>query len=535
MEALTSQIDAAPYDALVDLDAGFGIDLDLDLEVDLDLDLDLDLNRSGGSSDGGGHEGSRGAPSMATTLASSSYSPAAEPRTHGVGSDGAKNVREDTYSARRRRNAASSRKVREKRKAERDALALRVSELQQDNELLLERIAVLQNEVQAQRFKDGGAGLEKENALLRAEIKRHKAFMERIVRVVHDHDTDQDETVQRTYLASVRSSLSRVMGMLYTSAHDPSWKPQPISSLSQASATVSCFYAQTLPLGVPTERAKVLNMRIDVDGVPLSQKRALARAQRMMTDAFTTNAVFRLFQQLQEDEERRQNLRINEFTSPGLRGVQQALKKQNEELHIFSYADNVFEILVSMSSCTSQLNLSALGPRDASKDTDDASPPSILEADVMLTSTLSHMLSAAILPSEADLPHSTSTDKKEDNVMAADLLEGIVFFTRDGAPADESSFIFVSTMPINTHMTILPRNTHDKDGTVATTVRQQMTMFCECVAMAPELDVEAWAAMLRTLAARQQEQAQAKASSSCSTPASTSASSSSPSFSSPPE
>jgi len=406
----------------------------------------------------------------------------------------------------KKRNAAASRKLREKRKAERDALQLRVSAIEGENHLLLKRIALLQNEVQSLRCGHG-AGLAKENALLRAEIKRHKVFMQRMVHAVHEHDSQNDEALLRVYYSGIRSTLSRSLGLLHTSSHDPSWRREEIPTMDLGDlgqCPIDCIYIQTLPLGAPKDRIKLANVRVDCNRIPVTKDDLLERVNAFYTDVDTSTAMFKYFKQVDQRD------RIWEkYSSPGLDEVCRILAKEGQELKIFTYAEERFEVLNYCSTSKSEINLSATRPRHEYGEEQELEAgvtnekPEIVEADITMISTISTMLAKAIVPepTHSSVLKSSKSRKPLPAEEAADFQESITLYNpSDGAP-DQCSLIYMGSLPINPELNILTEFYLEDDGQSCLSFRQMLLQYISLLTMAPDSDLDGWKAALISLAA----------------------------------
>lgn len=403
----------------------------------------------------------------------------------------------------KKRNAAASRKLREKRKAERDTLQLRVSAIEDENELLLRRIALLQNEVQSLR-SGHGASLVKENALLKAEIKRHKVFMQRMVRAVQEHDSKKDESFLRIYYSSLRSTISRTLGLLHTSSQDPSWRRQEIPEMDLGDlgpSHIDSIYIQTLPLGVPKDRVMIANVRVDCCRIPMAASQLLLRMNALFTDPKTSSALLRYFKQVDQRE------RISEeFSSPGLDEVRRAVARDGHELNIFIYAEEGYEVLNYTSASKNEINLCATRPRHAHDKEEHVGEgvtnetPEIVEADMIMVSTISTMLAKAIItetPDSSDSKLSEEVQKYEKD--SVDFQESVIVYTDKNSMPDECNLVYLGTLPVNPDLQIFTEFYLEDDGRACLSFRQMIVHYLSTFAMLPDLDLDGWKSALSAL------------------------------------
>ncbi|GBG24172.1 Hypothetical Protein FCC1311_003902 [Hondaea fermentalgiana] len=175
---------------------------------------------------------------------------------------------ENEKNRRRAVVAASSRATRAKRKREREELHKRNQILEQEREIYLTRIAQLQTEVQA--FRDSGVvNLQKENELLRVEIRKHKAFLRTIVDATRAAPKLTAEEQYRLIHSGTASAVGQVVGLVFTSAADHTWKWSTLTIPSYDDSLVECKVGlQPLPLGCEVHAAKRGNYRIDMPWRP---------------------------------------------------------------------------------------------------------------------------------------------------------------------------------------------------------------------------------------------------------------------------
>ncbi|CAK9053371.1 Uncharacterized protein SCF082_LOCUS29078, partial [Durusdinium trenchii] len=161
------------------------------------------------------------------------------------------------------KNAAQCKRFRENRKRKMAELRARNLELEAEHALLHERVAELHAEVDMLRHSGQVVDMERENRLLRVEVKRHKAFVERVLDAAA---LEGDDTLSRV-LASPEESYrllrngldaaaGMVKGMLYTSK---SWK------LAESVAMPGGFRAEVRFEQLGATR---LNLRFEVGNLP---------------------------------------------------------------------------------------------------------------------------------------------------------------------------------------------------------------------------------------------------------------------------
>mmetsp|Transcript_403 Transcript_403/g.937 ORF Transcript_403/g.937 Transcript_403/m.937 type:complete len:676 (-) Transcript_403:122-2149(-) len=162
------------------------------------------------------------------------------------------------------RNAANCRRFREKRKRNVQELREKHEELLADKREFEHRIEELQTEVDLLRHAGGAAvDLRLENELLRLEVKRHRVFVENVVRAGMQNRPAEVSTEEayRVLRGGVDATAGMMHGLLYTSASDPSWKEaQPIGLPNGKHLRLRYQY---LPVGSTPETARRLNLRID--------------------------------------------------------------------------------------------------------------------------------------------------------------------------------------------------------------------------------------------------------------------------------
>jgi len=179
----------------------------------------------------------------------------------------------DTETIRKARAAAACRKTRLKRKNEQLELDARNEELLREQEKFRAEIATLQSEIQhLKKYSQyGGIDLKTQNLLLRAEVKRHKTFVNHIKCMISN--IPQYTSLEKLKLANegIESTIGQVIGMCYTSVLDRSWqiveyKP---NVKQMEGVKIVCRY-QFLPEGSTPENATRLNFRTDVYNMPIA-------------------------------------------------------------------------------------------------------------------------------------------------------------------------------------------------------------------------------------------------------------------------
>mmetsp|Transcript_9578 Transcript_9578/g.12423 ORF Transcript_9578/g.12423 Transcript_9578/m.12423 type:complete len:481 (+) Transcript_9578:320-1762(+) len=189
--------------------------------------------------------------------------------------------------ARRRYVAAASRRARVKRKTEYEQMSLRTLELEQEQDEFQKEIATLQNEIQTLKRCRGELrhrDLRMENQLLRAEVKRYKAFVDVLNQSVRSLPSYTREEKLRLARTGVESSVGQMLGLGYTSIRDDSWKfvyaPIPADINGVAPGQNVYIKYQYLPHGSSRDSAKRVNLRTDVFAVEGTPK---LLANRMWT------------------------------------------------------------------------------------------------------------------------------------------------------------------------------------------------------------------------------------------------------------
>mmetsp|Transcript_31656 Transcript_31656/g.39012 ORF Transcript_31656/g.39012 Transcript_31656/m.39012 type:complete len:416 (+) Transcript_31656:238-1485(+) len=174
--------------------------------------------------------------------------------------------------------AAASRKTRAKRKIERDQMSLRTMELEQEQEEFKKTIAHLQNQIQALkrcRSSFGHIDLSTENRLLRAEVKRHRCFIDQISQIRTSLPKYTREEKLRLAKTGVDSAVGQGLGLAYSSMLSSAWKrvsipvPKSLLSVIDSEEKIHIRY-QYLPHGASRKEAKRVNVRVDVFNVDLS-------------------------------------------------------------------------------------------------------------------------------------------------------------------------------------------------------------------------------------------------------------------------
>mmetsp|Transcript_9293 Transcript_9293/g.20232 ORF Transcript_9293/g.20232 Transcript_9293/m.20232 type:complete len:391 (-) Transcript_9293:43-1215(-) len=163
-------------------------------------------------------------------------------------------------------NAAACRRHRAKRKQQAAELKTRNKELEENRDIYAARIADLQTEIQALRA-GGAIDIAKENQLLRAEIKRHKRFIQQFVHVAQTMTQNQPPPIEESYREisqNTGSGIAQVVGLAYASTVDPSWK---FSQLLTGANNATVYY-QLLPHGATYNTATRINIRIDFGEFP---------------------------------------------------------------------------------------------------------------------------------------------------------------------------------------------------------------------------------------------------------------------------
>mmetsp|Transcript_24080 Transcript_24080/g.42521 ORF Transcript_24080/g.42521 Transcript_24080/m.42521 type:complete len:479 (-) Transcript_24080:61-1497(-) len=173
---------------------------------------------------------------------------------------GTKRRRRKHDSPPRSKNAEHCRRHREKRKREEQKIRDRNQELERERELFLSRIADLETEVACLR---GGGQVDflKENQLLRAEIRKHKDFVKKIVQTTTLASEVTPEEQYRLLRSFLDNGCAQTIGLAYTSAADPSWKRADVLEFNGYKLRT---WTQCLPRNEPIDKAHRLNIRVDV-------------------------------------------------------------------------------------------------------------------------------------------------------------------------------------------------------------------------------------------------------------------------------
>lgn len=177
-------------------------------------------------------------------------------------------------------NAARVRRHREKKKREKEEMLEENQQLKRGRGELLKQIADLEHEVEGLRSR-GEVDLSKENQLLRAEIKRHKYFIDQVVKVTL---TTPNETEHLERLRLLRSGIAsgqrHIKSLAYSSSRsNVLWRPANVFSLNLTQDIQPVFEPmyQYLPLDAEVDDAKRFNLRLQTTELPLNYKR-FARA-----------------------------------------------------------------------------------------------------------------------------------------------------------------------------------------------------------------------------------------------------------------
>mmetsp|Transcript_16019 Transcript_16019/g.18110 ORF Transcript_16019/g.18110 Transcript_16019/m.18110 type:complete len:526 (+) Transcript_16019:294-1871(+) len=190
-------------------------------------------------------------------------------------------LQEMDKEAKKKYIAAASRKTRAKRKMEREQMTLRTLELEEEQGEFMKTIAHLQNQIQALkrcRSSFGHIDLETENKLLRAEVKRHRAFVNQISTIRTSLPKYTREEKLRLARTGIDSAAGQGLGLAYSSVISNSWTrisipvPEDLSHILNPDTRIEISY-QYLPHGSTRQNAKRVNVRTDyfyIDGSPES-------------------------------------------------------------------------------------------------------------------------------------------------------------------------------------------------------------------------------------------------------------------------
>jgi len=194
---------------------------------------------------------------------------------------------DDKLAKRRAYVAAASRKTRLKRKMERMHLDKSNKRLECERMQFRKQIADLENEIQTLRKSQediGRINLKIENSLLRTEVKRHKAYVDRIQKMMNEFPEYSYSSEEKAELInkSIDSAINQLVSMCYTSLADTSWERlvyfPKLNFLKGIKIVVRC---QLLPLGSTPETATRLNLRYDIYN---ASKEALEIIKQTMED-----------------------------------------------------------------------------------------------------------------------------------------------------------------------------------------------------------------------------------------------------------
>mmetsp|Transcript_11168 Transcript_11168/g.14552 ORF Transcript_11168/g.14552 Transcript_11168/m.14552 type:complete len:455 (+) Transcript_11168:86-1450(+) len=206
----------------------------------------------------------------------------------------------EAKEARKKYVAAASRKSRAKRKMELQKMQVRAEELELEQEDFMKIIAELQNEIQTlKRSREtlGHSSLENENKLLRAEVKRHKVFIDELSVCLNKHPSFTLEEKIRLASTGVDSAIGQMMGLAANSILD-NWETKLVqfpADIPNHGSTAELKY-QYLPYGASRNEAKRVNFRLDLHNVPGNAKKMAEKTWLMVnTEEFFTEEMAHLF------------------------------------------------------------------------------------------------------------------------------------------------------------------------------------------------------------------------------------------------
>mmetsp|Transcript_5834 Transcript_5834/g.6720 ORF Transcript_5834/g.6720 Transcript_5834/m.6720 type:complete len:530 (+) Transcript_5834:127-1716(+) len=179
------------------------------------------------------------------------------------------------YSARERKSRAEAcRRSRMKRKMERKNLEERNKFLEEEQTYFKSKVASLQNEIQAiknSRLTGCSFDYKTENMLLRAEVKRHKMFINHINSMMSSIPKFSAEEKLRVTSSAVDSGIGQVLGLCYTSIMDRSWKSVQYTCKGDfLGGRKLVVRYQYLPFGSTAKTATRLNIRQDNYNLPVT-------------------------------------------------------------------------------------------------------------------------------------------------------------------------------------------------------------------------------------------------------------------------
>lgn len=398
-------------------------------------------------------------------------------------------------------NAAACKRLREKRKHERDSLRCKIQAIEAENGLLQKRVAQLQTEVQTCRV-DGEVNLAKENALLRAEIKKHKAFIERVVAATNGHELRTDEERYRLLRSGVDSTMAQLSGLAYTSATGVDWTKAPLFSAIlekqgmsvEAQKRVSMRF-QTLPLGCTPTSVQRVNVRVQMLNIPLSRQTAVARIKRVL---FTLPERVHDFEALE---------------SVHLKSLEERFEQDDGVFKVFRYeaANEALSPGVCACACVDttifrNVFLDAGSESESETATPTPTPTGAATATATAMETATATETATVPATQLAL----STDALDPEVLAEDGAEPVAIgvaeslvkgFTVVDAGAESCHTVFTASFPLNgvslapfEGLLGHPGDILDADtGLLSDALHGRLCMMLSCLALVPQAPLEKWA------------------------------------------
>lgn len=159
--------------------------------------------------------------------------------------------------------AASGRRGRAKRKREKLDLEARNKKLEEENRALQSTIAELQFEMQRANSEKQRSIYEMENEILKKQVTEHRNFVDQVQNLMRGPDTTKIER-KRLIQQGSNSAVAQLMGLLYASHGDPSWKMLNRSPFGTEDFEFKCAKYQFLPFNTNARTAKRFSLRADV-------------------------------------------------------------------------------------------------------------------------------------------------------------------------------------------------------------------------------------------------------------------------------
>ena len=159
--------------------------------------------------------------------------------------------------------AASGRRGRAKRKREKLDLEARNKKLEDENRALQSTIAELQFEMQRANSEKQRSIYEMENEILKKQVTEHRNFVDQVQKLMRGPDTSKIER-QRLIQQGSNSAVAQLLGLLYASDGDPSWKTLKRTPFSTDEFEFKCAKYLFLPFNTNARTAKRFSLRADI-------------------------------------------------------------------------------------------------------------------------------------------------------------------------------------------------------------------------------------------------------------------------------